>query len=168
LLFRPNAYHWRLVAERAVLAPINVAAGGYPQVPDRNFGRSGLSLGSDRWDIRFAVVIEGRPREPGGNFDRLVLWIDYQTQLPLFAVTQRRAQIADVAIAAHRFSGDVAGYPASRNGEQLFVFDPVAEVGCNPSDRSGWRRESYDLRSLPLSSSEIRRYTSSSFLERGH
>jgi hypothetical protein len=168
LLFRPNAYRWRLVAERAVLAPINVAAGGYPQVPDRNFGRSGLSLASDRWDLRHAVVIEGRPREAGGNFDRLVLWIDYQTQLPLFAMTHRRAQIADVAIAAHRYSGDVPGYPESRDGERALVFDPVAEVGYSPSDRSGWRRESYDLRSLPLPSSEIRRYTSSAFLERGH
>lgn len=168
LLLRPNSYRWKLIGERDVLAPLNTAAGGYPQLLDRNFGRSGLSLASDRWDLRYAVVLEGQVRERGGGFDRLTLWIDYQTQLPLYAIAHRGAQIADVAIAAHRFSGDVPGYPEQRDGEKVLVFDPVAEVGYSPLDRSGWRRESYDLRSLPLPSSEIRRYTSSAFLERGH
>ncbi len=167
LLLRPNAYHWRLVGFRELLAPINVVVEGYPALTDRNFGRSGLSIASDRWDLRYAVVLEGRARDPGGGFDQLILYVDHQTQLPLYAVARRAAQIVDVAIAAHRFSGDVPGYPELREGERSFVFDPVAELGYGPIDRSGWRRESYDTRSLPLPSSEIRRYTSSAFLERG-
>jgi hypothetical protein len=168
LLLRPNAYAWHLAGEREVLAPLNVAAGGFPQVPDRNFGRSGLSLASDRWDVRYAVVLEGRSRGREGGFDQLTLYVDHQTQQPLYAIARRGAQIADVVIPAHRFSGDVQGYPVPASGEQVLVFDPVAEVGYSPLDRSGWRRESYDARSLPLSASEIRRYTSSAFLERGH
>src|SRR5262249_22338502 len=60
---RPNAYVWRLRGEREVLAPLNVAWPGYPIDRERGFGPSGLSIASDRWDVRWAVVIDGLPRE---------------------------------------------------------------------------------------------------------
>ena len=60
---RPNAYAWRVRGYREVLAPINSARSGYPAHPDRNFGPSGLSVGSDRWDVRYAVILEGAARE---------------------------------------------------------------------------------------------------------
>ena len=77
LLLRPNSYRWKLIGEREVLAPLNTAAGGYPQLRDRNFGRSGLSLASDRWDLRHAVVIEGEVRERVfyEDFPNLVLYV---------------------------------------------------------------------------------------------
>ena len=59
LALRPNAYVWRVQGEREVLAPINVTRGGYPEDRERNFGPSGLSVGNDRWDVRYAVVIQG-------------------------------------------------------------------------------------------------------------
>jgi hypothetical protein len=46
------------------------------------------------------------------------------------------------------------------------VFDPVAAVFFDESDGSGWRRESYDTRSVPLPPDEIRYRTTSAFLER--
>jgi len=33
---------------------------------------------------------------------------------------------------------------------------------------SGWRRESYDVRSVPVSDAETQRYISSGYLMRGH
>ena len=62
MALRPNAYEWRLLEERPVLAPLNAKEIGYPEVPERNYGPSGLSVGSDTWDVRQAVVIEGRAR----------------------------------------------------------------------------------------------------------
>jgi hypothetical protein len=55
LALRPNGYVWRVRGEREVIAPLNVAWPGYPIVRDRNFGPHGLSIGSDRWDVRWAV-----------------------------------------------------------------------------------------------------------------
>jgi hypothetical protein len=168
LLLRPNAWSWRLLGEREVLAPLNTARPGFPIEPDRNFGRSGLSLASDRWEVRQALVLQGDARTSGRPFDRVTLYLDEQTQQPLYLFTRKRSgRLVDVTIPAHRFSGDVTGYPGFADGHEALVFDPVATVSYSPIDGSGWRRESYDARSIPVSESDVRRYTSSAFLERG-
>ena len=168
LAMRPNAYEWRFVEERAVLAPLNGSRGGYPREKNRNFGPSGLSVGSDRWDVRWAVVIEGAARQSGQGFDRLLLYIDYQTQQPLFMITRhRRGRLVEVTIPVHRFSGDVFGYANWPNGDEANVFDPVAVVAFTALDGSGWRREAYGVSSVPIHSDQIRRYISSSYLTRG-
>ena len=59
-------------------------------------------------------------------------------------------------------------YPDWPNGEQSSVFDPVAEVSYRVVDDSGWRRESYDVRSTPAEERIRRRFTSTDFLIRGH
>jgi hypothetical protein len=59
LVIRPNAYKWKFAGVRDVLAPANVRASGFPPDLARNFGPSGLSLASDRWEIRRAVVLDG-------------------------------------------------------------------------------------------------------------
>ena len=38
---------------------------------------------------------------------------------------------------------------------------------CGASDDSGWRRESYDVRSTPADPTLRRRFTASDYLERG-
>ena len=90
LSLRPNAYVWRVLGEREVLAPINVTRSGYPNEEGRNFGPSGLSVGNDRWDVRWAVLLQGALRERGRDFDLLTLWVDYQTLQPLYVMTKRR------------------------------------------------------------------------------
>jgi hypothetical protein len=37
----------------------NAANAAYPTEPNRDFGPSGLSWASDRWDLRRALVLEG-------------------------------------------------------------------------------------------------------------
>jgi hypothetical protein len=167
LALRPNGYVWRLRGERELIAPINVVWPGYPIERDRNFGPSGLSIASDRWDVRWAVVIDGLPRERT-EYEMLTLYLDWQTQLPLYVVTKtRRGRILEVGIPAHRYSEDTLNYPGWPNGEPARVFDPVAEVFYRVGDDSGWRRESYDVRSTPADPRLRRRFTSSSYLERG-
>ena len=170
LALRPNAYEWRLLDQREVLAPINITRLGYPTEPDRNYGPSGLSAGSDRWDLRYAVVIQGALRDRGREYDLLTLYIDYQTQQPLYWITKQRqgGRLAEVGILLHRFSGDLAHYATWPDGDEALVFDPVGAVFYDVADGgSGWRRESYDVKSTPPSDSEIRQLTSPGYLTRG-
>lgn len=171
LALRPNAYTWRLQGMREVLAPLNATRVGYPEDRQRNFGPSGLSVGNDRWDVRYAVVIQGTLKERGEDYDLLTLWIDYQTAQPLYVTTRRRGvqELQEVGILVSRYSGDLAHYPAWPDGAAARVFDPVAAVFFDTAEGgSGWRRESYDVTSVPPEESELRRLTSPGFLDRGH
>jgi hypothetical protein len=168
LALRPNAYVWKVLEEREVLAPLNGTREGYPAVEDRNFGDTGLSVGSDRWDVRYAVVLAGRPRDRGGEFERLEIWVDWQTQQPLYLITRKGGRLAEVTIPVHRFSGDVAGYARWPDGEPALVFDPVASVSFSSLEGSGWRRESYGVVSLPPEPETLRRYISTDFLLHGN
>jgi hypothetical protein len=169
LAIRPNAYVWRVLGEREVLAPINSARSGYPQNDGKNFGPSGLSVASDRWDVRWAVVIEGMSKERGRGFGSRTIYVDYQTQIPLYIITKRRnGRLLEVGIPVNRFSGDVFDYPRWPGDQQAYVFDPVAAVFFNAIGGSGWRRESYAVRSLLVNDAELMRYLSPSFLQRGH
>jgi len=170
LSIRPNAYRWRYLGMREVLAPINGAHSGYPENPIRNFGTSGLALGSDRWEVRYAVLIEGKTRSREQGFDTLIAYIDYQTHLPLYLITRRAGGlIVDIGIPVHRFSGDVTDYPNRSGADPALIFDPVAAVYFRAADGgSGWRRESYDVRSTAPSRTALREMTTTDTLVRGH
>jgi hypothetical protein len=162
LAVRPNAYSWRLLGEREVLAPLNASVEGWPGEPDRNYGPSGLSVATDRWDLRYAVVIEGSARRRTDEVAAVRLWIDWQTQQPLYFISRREnGLLLDIGVLVHRFSSDRAGYPDWPGGGRAHVFDPVAaSFYYVPSGGSGWRRESYDVRSLPPDPKALRKYTS--------
>jgi hypothetical protein len=169
LAIRPNAYVWRVLGVREVIAPLNAARSGFPIDPDRNFGPSGLSLGDDRWDVRQAIVIQGALRERERGDDWLTLYVDTETAQPLYWISARRGDPKiGVGIVLQRWSGDLAGYPAWPDGTPAAVFDPAAAVYFDERDGSGWRRESYDVRSTPLPADELRYRTSSAYLERGN
>jgi len=163
---RANAWTWRVVAEREVLAPLNARSEGWP-LAERNYGPSGLALADDTWDVRWAVVIEGRAHEANVPLPRVTHWVDAQTAQPLF-VMRRDASgaLREIGVLAHRYSGDVARYPAFPSGDAANVFDPVAEAFLVlPS--GGWRRESWDVRSTPLEANELRALISTDSLSRG-
>ena len=168
LAIRPNAYTWKLLGEREVLAPLNVSQEGWPTEPDRNYGPSGLSVATDRWDLRYAAVIEGVARKRTDEVAAVQLWIDEQTQQPLYFISKRdNGLLLDIGILVHRFSSDRGGYPDWPGGGRAHVFDPVAAVFYYvPSGGSGWRRESYDVRSLPTDPKDLRKYTSVDTLTR--
>jgi Protein of unknown function (DUF1329) len=171
LALRPNAYQWRLLGFREVLAPLNVTRSGYPIDRHRDFGPSGLSVGSDRFDVRYAAVIQGALKAQGQGFELLTIYVDVQTMQPLYVMTKRRhgRQLAEVGVLLHRFSGDLPRYPPWPDGSRALVFDPVAAVFYDSADGgSGWRRESYDVTSVPRDVDELRRLTAPSELMRGH
>lgn len=168
LALRPNAYEWRLLEERPVLAPLNAKEIGYPEVPERNYGPAGLSVATDTWDVRQAVVIEGRARKVVEDLGYLRVWIDAQTGQPLYFITERPNRLGlDVGQLVHKWSGDDAKYPPWPGGGAANAFDPVAAVFFDvASGRSGWRRESYDARSVPLAPGKLREMTTTDSLER--
>jgi hypothetical protein len=170
LAIRPNAYRWTLLGEREVLAPLNGANLGWPDFPDRNYGPWGLSMANDRWDVRWAVVLRGVAKKEVDGVAGVTLWVDWQTQQPLYFVTWRKSgALLDVGVLVHRYSGDAAQYPAWPSGEPAHVFDPVAAgFYFVPGRGSGWRRESYDVRSLPLEPDDLRKLTSTDELQKGH
>lgn len=166
---RPNAYVWKLAGERDVLAPLNGTTPGYPTSEERNFGPSGLSVASDRWDVRRALVLEGRARRVVDEVAWFVLWVDVQTQQPLYVITRRpNGLLLEVGILVHRFSGDLPSYPDWPGGGKANVFDPVAASFYTAAEGgSGWRRESYDLVSVPPEDGKIRRLVSTDPLLQG-
>lgn len=169
LALRPNAYRWKLLDEREVLAPLNAREQGWPDDPNRNYGNWGLSVASDRWDVRWAVVLRGITRRPIEGVHAVTLWMDWQTQQPLYFMTHKKnGTLVDLGILVHRFSGDAARYPAWPSGEAANVFDPVAATFYFvPGAGGGWRRESYDVRSVPIDPGELRKLTSTDELTKG-
>ncbi|HBZ72602.1 MAG TPA: hypothetical protein DEP35_23865 [Deltaproteobacteria bacterium] len=170
LALRPNAFQWTLVGERDVLAPINGEQLGWPKNPEHNYGPSGLSVASDRWDVRHAVVIEGRARRDQDDLQRVQIYVDAQTAQPLYWITRRPdGLLRDVGILVHRYSGDRADYPSWPDGSRALVFDPVAAVFFTAEEGgTGWRRESYDVLSVPVAGQDLRAMTSTAELEKGH
>jgi hypothetical protein len=167
LALRPSAWAWRVVGEQEVVAPLNARVEGWPLRDGRNHGPSGLSLASDTWDVRWAVVIEGQAKEPGARLPHVTYWVDAQTAQPLY-VMRRSASgtLREVGILAHRYSGDVPSYPTFPNGEPANVFDPVAASFLGLPSGS-WRRESWDVRSTPIDAAELRALVSTDSLSRG-
>ena len=170
LALRPNAFDWTMVGERDVLAPINGEALGWPINPEHNFGTSGLSVASDRWDIRHAVVIQGTSREEQDVLHKVQIYIDSQTAQPLYWISRRAdGLLQDVGIFVYRYSGDRPEYPAWPDGSRALVFDPVATVFFTAEEGgTGWRRESYDVTSVPMAGQDLRAMTSTAELEKGH
>ena len=170
LVLRPNGYVWRMLGERDVLALINGTAQGWPIDEDRNYGYSGMSFASDRWDVRWAVVIEGALREKNETLRSVTIYLDYQTMQPLYWITRTdKRRLLEIGVLAHRFTGDVFDYPEWPGGLQATVFEPVASAFFNAlAGRGGWRRESYDLRSVPFSRGEQRFMTTADTLVRGN
>jgi len=144
----------------------DLAASGYaePVAPDSVWVAGG------RFDVRYAAVIQGALKQADQGFALLTLYVDVQTQQPLYMMTRRRqdGQLAEVGVLLHRFSGDLPRYPRFGDGAQALVFDPVAAVFYDGTDGgSGWRRESYDVTSVPRDADTLRRLTSPSELVRG-
>ena len=175
LALRPNAYDWSLLGERTVLAPLNASGTGYPYDDERNWGPSGLSPASDRWDVRYAVVIEGQARARDSDFALITIYVDYQTLQPLYIVTRRKNRlIHEVGVLVHRYSATRSDYPLwpapVEDGvrQEALVFDPVAAAFYSTNDGgTGWRRESYDMRSVPADERETRKMTSTTALIQG-
>ncbi len=165
LYLRPNAYAWSLAEVRDLIAPVNSTRFGFPARSERSYGPSGLSVASDRWEVRRAVLIQGTARSGELPSSRVRLWIDAQTYQPLYWITRRaNGAIDEVSIFVGRYSGDDPMAPRP-DGEGSGVILPAAQSLWQAGGES-WLRESYELRADPPTDAERAEFTSTQGLQR--
>jgi hypothetical protein len=168
LLLRPNAYRFHLIRVRDVLAPINSNRFGYPTDPERSYGPTGLSLATDRWDLRRAVVLRGNRRQADRMVGSVTLYVDVLTQQPLYFISRRENQLVyEVGILMGKFSGDdplLASPTTEANGSGVIL--PVA-ASFFVAGQGSWLRESFELRSDPPEKEELRDLTTTIRLQHG-
>jgi hypothetical protein len=172
LELRPLLWRWRVVGVQDLIAPINLAAPMYPEEPEREFGPWGLSFASDRWDVRRALVLEGKARgEPGQRGEARVIWyFDLQTLQPLFYLAyDAKDEPIDVGVFAGRWSEDRPDYPRWPDDPErpVRVIDSMGAAFANLAEDGSWRRESWNLVGTPPSDKELRQLDSSSNLTKG-
>ena len=173
LEIRPLLYRFRVLGLQDVIATINAKRAMYPEEPNRSFGPWGLSIASDRWDLRRALVLEGTVADAPrgrGSLARLSIWIDLQTLYPLYFLSYDHAnEVIDVGYYVGRWSEDRADYPAwpDRPDYRARVIDPVGQVFYNVSLRGSWRRESWNMTSTPPTDKEVRKQLSLRNLQKG-
>ncbi|MEE8558564.1 MAG: DUF1329 domain-containing protein [Myxococcota bacterium] len=168
LWVRPNAYRFHLVRVQDVLAPINSNRFGFPSDPNRSYGPSGLSLATDRWELRRAVVLRGERRDPERKLSSATIYVDALTQQPLYFVTRgSRELIQEVGILMGRYSADDPLQPSwegSGNGSGVIL--PVA-ASFWLAGRIGWLRESFELRADPPNAESFKDMTTTIWLRGG-
>ena len=115
------------------------------------------------------VVVEGRAKQIVENVGYVKLWIDWQTGQPLYYMADRPSRRPlDVGILVHRWSGDRSDYPDWPGLGRVGLFDPVAAVFFDAATgRGGWRRESYDLLSIPVDPKKLRKMITVDSLTQG-
>ena len=162
LEMRPLLYEIRVLGVQDVLTPINARTAGYPEEENREFGPWGLSLASDRWDLRRAVVLEGRSKEArsGEQVVRFIQHVDAQNLAPLYyASWDFRDEPIDVGMFVGRWSEDRENYPRWPDDDEREVrgIDTVGASFANISVDGGWRRESWEMVCTPPKDSAFKR-----------
>jgi hypothetical protein len=159
---RPLLYEFRLIGAKDVLTPINAARPSFPEAKERDFGPWGLSFATDRWDLRRAVVIEGRLKGQAGGTQvaRYVLYLDAQTANPLYYISfDSRDERIDVGMFVGRWSEtreDYRRWPGAPQ-QPIRVIDSVGESFANIAEDGGWRRESWTAVSTPPDPKTLKR-----------
>jgi hypothetical protein len=170
---RPLLYDFRLVGAKDVLTPINASRPMYPESKERDFGPWGLSFATDRWDLRRAVVIEGRLKGQAGGTQvaRYVLYLDAQTAMPLYYISfDSRDERIDVGMFVGRWSEtreDYRRWPDAPK-QPVRVIDSVGESFANIAEDGGWRRESWTAVSTPPDTKTLKRELSVNNLSKQH
>ncbi|MCZ6783903.1 MAG: DUF1329 domain-containing protein [Proteobacteria bacterium] len=170
---RPLLYDWEVKGVHDLLAPINAANPSYPELKDREYGPWGLSFASDRWDLRRALVIEGKTVNSRGatSVSRMILYVDLQTLAPIYYMSfDSRDEPIDVGQYVGRWSEDREDYPGWPDDPErpVRVIDTAGASFANLADIGGWRRETWDLVSTPPDGNQVRKLISVNNLTKGH
>jgi hypothetical protein len=170
LELRPLLYRFEVLGIQDVLTPINSHRPAYPTDPKRGFGPTGLSWASDRWELRRSLILEGRRRQgEGKGRARFRMWVDLQTMQPLYYSSyDENDERIDVGYFVGRWSEDRDDYPKwiDDPSRPVRVVDSVGAVFINLKLGSSWRRESYEMVSVPEKDSKVRRDISLQSLQR--
>jgi hypothetical protein len=161
----PPQYEWTCLGEAEVLAPTNTRKAGFPYTSDGRYGPSGLSFASDRWELRRAVRIEMKPRDPNHPYERKELWVDRQTFQPLYSFAyDRKGELWKVIYHNHRWSEDDLGevrardwYPGWDGVPEPRDLRVVSDAIVNVQTGAGNRLDFWDSHGTPPSLGKLRR-----------
>lgn len=162
----PVQYEWRCLGRAEVLAPMNTQRLGFPYQRDGDFGPSGLSYASDRWEQRRAIQLEMVPKDPEHPYSRKVIWIDEQTFQPLYSFAwDRKGELWKIIHHNHRWSeDDLDGiparewYPAWEAVPEPRDLRVVSDSLLNVQTGTGDRLDFWDSRGTAPDPRSLRRY----------
>ena len=170
----PAQYEWKCLGEATVLAPTNTRVRGFPY-GEHDFGASGLSYASDRWELRRAMRLRMLPKDADHPYSKKDFWIDRQTMQPLYSFAyDGSGALWKVIYHNHRWSeDDLDGIPARTwypgwegvpNPRDLRV---VSDAVINVQTGTGNRLEFWDSNGSPPSLGQLRRYVTLERLRKG-
>ncbi len=184
----PPQYEWSCLGETEVLAPVNTQRLGYPYTSaDRNgtpeappelaadFGPSHLSFANDRWELRRAIRVEMKPKDPTHPYRRKVIWLDRQTLQPLYSFAyDRNGELWKIIYHNHRWSEDDLGgvaarewYPGWENVPEPRDLRTVSDAILNVQTGTGNRLDFWDSHGTMPSKGTLRRFVDVQALRRG-
>lgn len=167
-------YDWTCLGEQDVVAPMNTKVKGYPYVKNQNFGPYGLSLASDRWELRHAVIVRMKPKNPDHPYSHKDIFIDKQTMQPLFSMAyDRKGDLWKIIYHDHRWSDDTSltgkWFEPRPEVPDPRVISDVSDTIVNVQTGTGNRIEFWDAGGKSIGNKgRIRRYIDVGRLTRGH
>ena len=172
----PAQYEWGCIGERVLLAPTNTKQRGYPYNEEGNFGPSGLSYATDRWEARHAIGVRLTPRDPTHPYSRKDIWLDRQTFEPLYSFAyDRKEELWKVIYHLHRWSEDDLGpekardwYPAWENVPEPRDLKLISEALLNVQTGTGNRIDFWNAQGSPPDLRKLRQRLDVRGLSRGH
>ncbi|MBW2447891.1 MAG: DUF1329 domain-containing protein [Deltaproteobacteria bacterium] len=172
----PAQYEWGCIGERVLLAPTNTKQRGYPYNEEGNFGPSGLSYATDRWEARHAIGVRLTPRDPAHPYSRKDIWLDRQTFEPLYSFAyDRKGELWKVIYHLHRWSEDDLGpekardwYPAWENVPEPRDLKLISEALLNVQTGTGNRIDFWNAQGSPPDLRKLRQRLDVRGLSRGH
>ncbi len=166
-------YEWTCLGEFDYIAPGNTKIKGYPYVKDQNYGPYGLSLASDRWEMRKMVKVRMKPKNPDHPYSYKDIYVDRETFEPHYSFAyDQKDELWKIIWHAKRWSEDtsLAGtwYEGWEGVSEPRDFRTVADIIVNVQTGTGNRIEFFDATGEPLSSkAKIRRYIDTGRLTMG-
>ncbi len=154
---------------------MNTMTLAYPYQGDADFGPSGLSFASDRWELRRAIRMEMVPRDEDHPYSRKEIWIDRQTMQPLYSFAyDRTGALWKIIHHDHRWSEDDLGevkarawYPGWENVPEPRDLRVVSDSILNVQTGTGNRLDFWDSQGSAPPLRELRRYIDIQRLRRG-
>ena len=140
---------------------------------DQNYGPYGLSLASDRWEMRKMVKIRMKPKNEDHPYSYKDIFIDRETFEPHYSFAyDQKDELWKIIWHAKRWSEDTSlvgtWYEGWDGVEEPRDYRVVADIIVNVQTGTGNRIEFFDATGVPMSSKEkIRRYIDTGRLTMG-
>ncbi len=163
-------YEWECLGEMDLIAPMNTKVRAYPYEKDHNFGPYGLSYADDNWEVRKAIKIRFKAKNPSHPYDHKDIYLDKETLTAMYSFAyDQKNELWKIIYHNHRFSEDdpdwYVGWPGVPVPRDLRV---ISDTIVNVQTGTGNRIDFWDAHGTPLKSKgRIRRYIDIGRLSKG-